>query len=715
MSAKKIAPYGSWKSPITSDLIAQGSVGLSQVSLDGEDVYWVESRPAEKGRAVIVRRTPGGRTADVNPQPYNARTRVHEYGGGAYLVADGTVYFSNFADQRLYALSPSTGSGQALDGRGLSRRSDFVVNPRPCRDSRDEGEGGASALRPLTHSTGSGQAPEGDVRYADAVVDSQRRRLICVREDHTDPSSEAVNAIAAVPLGGGVSNILVSASDFYSNPRLSPDGSRLAWLQWDHPNMPWDGCELWVAEVRGDGSLGQRRLVAGGKDESIFQPEWSPDGTLYFVSDRTGWWNLQGVALDPFLSPRDAQPGLGVFPSDAQPRGGITSEPLAPMEAEFATPQWLFGMRTYAFESARRIVCAYNQQGRWRLATLDTATKQLTPFDLPFTEFSGIRAATGQAVFIAASPTHPPSVVRLDLATGWHEVLRRSSDTALDPGYLSEPQAVEFPTEGGKTAHALYYPPKNKDFTPTSRDERPPLLVKSHGGPTGATSTSLSLTIQFWTSRGFAVLDVNYGGSTGYGTAYRRRLDGLWGVVDVDDCVNGARYLVKRGLADSARLCIDGGSAGGYTTLCCLTFRDTFKAGASFYGVSDLEALARDTHKFESRYLDRLVGPYPARRDLYAQRSPIHSVDRLNCPVILFQGLEDKVVPPNQAEMMVEALRRKGLPVAYVAFEGEQHGFRKADSIKRTLDGELYFYSRIFGFALADPVEPVKPVKIENL
>ncbi|MBM3947913.1 MAG: S9 family peptidase [SAR202 cluster bacterium] len=647
---KQTAPHGSWRSPITTDLIVQGTVGLSQVSLDGEDVYWVESRPAEKGRAVIVRRTSDGRTADVNPPPYNARTRVHEYGGGAYLVADGVLYFSNFADQRLY---------RAASG---------------------------SSSQPLTHPTGSGQAPEGNVRYADAVLDSRRRRLICVREDHSNSSREAANTIAAVSLDSGASTVLVSGRDFYSNPRLSPDGSRLAWLQWDHPNMPWDGCELWMAEVRGDGSLGQRALVAGGKDEALFQPEWSPDGTLYFVSDRTGWWV-------PYLW------------------NGKVSVPLASMEAEFATPQWLFGMRTYAFESARRIVCAYNQRGRWHLASLDTVTRRLTPFDLPFTEFSGIRASPGQAVFIAASPAHPSSVVRLDLSTGWHEVLRRSSEVSLDSGYLSEPQALEFPTEGGKTAHALYYPPKNKDFT-APEGERPPLLVKSHGGPTGAVSSSLSLTIQYWTSRGFAVLDVNYGGSTGYGTAYRRRLDGLWGIVDVDDCVNAARYLVERGLADSERLCIDGGSAGGYTTLSCLTFRDTFKAGASFYGVSDLEALARDTHKFESRYLDRLVGPYPARRDLYTQRSPIHFVDRLNCPVILFQGLEDKVVPPNQAEMMVNALRRKGLPVAYVAFEGEQHGFRKADSIKRTLDGELYFYSRIFGFALADPVEPVK---IENL
>jgi dipeptidyl aminopeptidase/acylaminoacyl peptidase len=685
-SNQQTVPYGSWRSPITSSLIVQGSVGLSQVALDGADVYWVESRPSEKGRAVIVRRTPDGAVRDVNPPPYNARTRVHEYGGGAYLVASGA---SVLASARTRTGSPAFRS-ELVEGSAA----DIVVYFSNFANQRLYRQALGSAPQPLTHPAGSfnklrpesGQAPERAMRYADAVLDGRRRRLICVREDHTGASREAVNTIAAVPLDGSPSAVLVSGSDFYSNPRLNLNGSRLAWLQWDHPNMPWDGCELWVAEVKADGSLGQRTLVAGGKDEAFFQPEWSPDGTLYFVSDRTGWWNLYRWE-------------------------GKVSEPLAPMEAEFATPQWLFGMRTYAFESARRIVCAYNQRGRWRLASLDTASKRFTPFDLPFTEFSGIRASPGQAVFIAASPTHPPSVVRLDLSTGWHQALRRSSDAALEPGYLSEPQAIEFPTEAGRTAFGFYYSPTNKDFLAPS-GEKPPLLVKSHGGPTGAASTSLSLSIQFWTSRGFAVLDVNYGGSTGYGTAYRRRLDGTWGVVDVDDCVNGARYLVERGLADGSRLCIDGGSAGGYTTLCCLTFRDAFKAGASFYGVSDLEALARDTHKYESRYLDRLVGPYPQRRDLSRERSPIHFVDRLNCPVILFQGLEDKIVPPNQAEMMVDALRRKGLPVAYVAFEGEQHGFRKADSIKRTLDGELYFYSRIFGFALADPVEPVK---IENL
>ena len=647
MTEPRVAPYGSWKSPITSDLIVAGTVGLGQIALDGPDVYWVEQRPFEGGRNVVVRRTPDGRTADVTPPPFNARTRVHEYGGGAFAVADGVVCFASYDDQRLYRQDP----GQA---------------PWPI-------------------------TPAAELRYADGVVDRRRGRMVCVREDHTVPEREAVNALVSLDLDGrDDAQVLASGYDFYSSPRLSPDGSRLAWLAWRHPNMPWDGAELWVGELTADGTIASVTLVAGGatggNEESIFQPEWSPDGILYFVSDRTGWWNLYRW-LD----------------------GRV--EPLCPMAAEFGRPQWVFGLSTYAFESASRIVCTYAEQGTWRLATLDTATLRLTPLDLPYTEVREVRALPGRAVLGVGSPTESSSIVALDLATGRVEYLRRSSEVAVDAGYLSVPQAVEFPTEHGLTAHALYYAPRNRDYEAPA-GELPPLLVKSHGGPTSATSTTLRLEIQYWTSRGIAVLDVNYGGSTGYGRAYRQRLNGQWGIVDVDDCVNGARYLVERGEVDGNRLCISGGSAGGYTTLAALTFRRTFKAGASYYGVSDLEALAKDTHKFESRYLDSMVGPYPARRDLYVARSPISHVDQLACPVVFFQGLEDKVVPPDQAERMVEALRAKGLPVAYVAFEGEQHGFRRAEHIKRSLDGELYFYSKVFGFELAEPIEPLP---IENL
>jgi len=642
MTAPYIAPYGSWKSPITSELIVSGTVGLGQLALDGRDVYWIEQRPAEGGRNVVVRHTPDGRVRDMNPPPFNARTRVHEYGGGAFAVGAGALYFSHFADQRLY---------------------------------RQVGE---TAPQPLT--------PAANLRYADGVVDQQRNRLICVREDHTVGGREATNTLVSLSLTAGDGQVLVSGGDFCSSPRLSPDGSHLAWLTWNHPHMPWDGTELWVGEFRADGSLGRTERVAGGVTESIFQPEWSPDGILHFVSDRTGWWNLYRW------------------------REGRV-EPLCPMAAEFGRPQWVFDMSTYAFASPDHIICAYTERGTWHLASLDAEARRLDPIDTPYTDIWGLRVASEQVVFDAGSAAEPAAIVRLDLATRRIEVLHRSSSLAIDAGYLSVPQAIEFPTEQGLTAHALFYAPRNQDYT-ASPGERPPLLVKSHGGPTSAASTTLNLGIQYWTSRGIAVLDVNYGGSTGYGRAYRERLKGQWGIVDVDDCVNGARFLVERGMVDGNRLAITGGSAGGYTTLCALTFRDLFKAGASHYGISDLEALARDTHKFESRYEESLVGPYPERRDLYQARSPIHFTERLSCPLIVFQGLEDKVVPPNQAEMMVTALRAKGLPVAYVPFAGEQHGFRRAENIKRALDAELYFYSRIFGFPLADPVEPVP---IENL
>jgi dipeptidyl aminopeptidase/acylaminoacyl peptidase len=485
------------------------------------------------------------------------------------------------------------------------------------------------------------------------------------------------------PDGG---TVLVSGNDFYASPRLSPDGTRLAWLTWNHPNMPWDGTELWVAEIAQDGSLTNAQKIAGGPAESIFQPEWSPDSALYFVSDRTGWWNLYRW--------RDGH-----------------VEALTDLEAEFGQPQWVFGMSTYAFVSEREVVCAYTQRGIWHLALLDTKTKKLQRLETPYTELSYVRATSDSVVFRGGSPTEMLSIVRLDLKTQRYEVLRRSSDLALDAGYISPAQPIEFPTEGGRTAHAFFYPPKNKDFQ-APPGEKPPLLVLSHGGPTSATTSTLRLEIQFWTSRGFAVVDVNYGGSTGYGRAYRERLKGQWGVVDVDDCVNAAKYLAQQGLVDGERVAIRGGSAGGYTTLCALTFRKFFKAGASYFGVSDLEALDRDTHKFESRYNRSLIGPYPEKRDLYRARSPIHFAEQISCPVIFFQGLEDRVVPPSQSELMVEALRKNKIPVAYIAFEGEQHGFRKAENIKRSLEAELYFYSKVFGFAIADPVEPVP---IENL
>jgi dipeptidyl aminopeptidase/acylaminoacyl peptidase len=637
------APYGSWKSPITSDVLVAETRGLGEITLDGQAVYWVESRPTEAGRSVIVKLSPREAVIDVTPRGFNVRSRVHEYGGGAYLISEGVVYFSNFTDQRLYRQRP------------------------------DE------PPRAIT--------PEGGWRYADGVMDQVRSRIICVLEDHnhTGMGGQPENSIATVDVTEeGEPRVLVSGNDFYASPRLSPDGAHLAWLTWNHPNMPWDGTELWVARVQADGSLGTGQRVAGGMAESIFQPEWSPDGVLHFVSDRSGWWNLyRWRATD-----------------------GIV-EPLCEMEAEFGLPQWVFGMSTYAFASAGKIVCAYAREGTWHLASLDAETLQLTPIETGFTSIHGLRAIPGTAAFVGGSPTGASGVVRLDLRSQQVDVLRRSSRVEIAPGFLAAPEPLDYPTTGGERAHALFYRPKNEDFSAPA-GERPPLMVISHGGPTGATDSALRLATQYWTSRGVAVLDVNYRGSTGYGRAYREQLKGQWGVVDVDDCANGARYLEEQGLVDGERLIIRGGSAGGFTTLCALAFRDLFHAGASYYGVSDLEALARDTHKFESRYLDGLVGPYPEQKQIYRERSPIHHVVGLSCPVIFFQGLEDRVVPPNQTELMVAALRSSGLPVAYLAFEGEQHGFRRAENIKRALDAELYFYSRVFGFDLADPVDPVE-------
>ncbi|AFY77265.1 dipeptidyl aminopeptidase/acylaminoacyl peptidase [Pleurocapsa sp. PCC 7327] len=643
MTSPQTAPYGSWKSPITSDLIVAGTIGLGGVAFDGEDIYWLEGRPTEGGRNVLVRRTPDGTVTDITPRPFNVRTRVHEYGGGSYLIVDGTIYFSNFADQRIY---------------------------KQTRGSQPQ---------PLT--------PESKRRYADAIIDSQRNRLICICEDHTQADREPENTIVSVDLDTGEVRVLVSGSDFYSSPRLCTNGTHLAWMSWNHPNMPWDESQLWIATINADGSLGEATCIAGGTEESIGEPRWSPDGRLYFSSDRTGWWNLYRYNRDG------------------------TIESLCEMEAEFAYPHWVFGLSNYGFASESRIICTYTQNGSWYLASLDANTKQLQPIDTPYNNISSLRVRENKILFIGGSPTQQTAVVILDLETGKTEILKRSSDLEIDPGYLSIPEALAFPTENGLTAYAWYYPPKNKDCV-APEGELPPLLVKSHGGPTAAASASLNLRVQYWTSRGFAYLDVNYGGSTGYGREYRQRLDRNWGIVDVDDCVNAAKYLVRQGKADGNRMAISGGSAGGYTTLAALTFKDTFKAGASYYGVSDLEVLVRDTHKFESHYLDRLVGKYPEQKAIYETRSPIYHINRLSCPVIFFQGLEDRVVPPNQAEMMVDVLKKKGLPVAYVPFEGEQHGFRRAENIKCALDGEFYFYSRVFGF---EPADAIAPIAIDNL
>ena len=634
------SPYGSWTSPITSDLVVAEAIRLDQVALDGDAIYWTESQPKKQGRSFVYRAAPGGEPEAVTPDDasaFSVRSRVHEYGGGAFAVQDGTVYFSNFADQRLY-------------------RQDAGQSPRPITPAA---------------------APASALRYADGVIDRHRGRLICVHEDHAR-SGQAVNTLASLDLSGAhhqgrAPEILVAGNDFYSTPRLSPDGTRLAWLTWNHPDMPWVAAEAWVGEVQADGTVAKARRIAGGPDELVFQPQWSPDGDLWFVSDRgSGWWNLY----------RECD-------------GAI--EPMAPMDAEFGQAQWNFAMSTYAFESAQRIVCCFVRDGVWQLAQLDTRTRRFDPISLPFTSLSQLRAGPGRAVFLGGSPSEATALVELDLGTGTHRVIRRSAvlGDELRP-YISVAQPVSFPTAGGETAHALYYPPLSLRFTAPA-GEKAPVLVRSHGGPTASASSTLSLVVQYWTSRGIGVLDVNYRGSTGYGRPYRLRLQRQWGILDVEDCVHGARHLVETTGADPERLMISGGSAGGYTTLRALTpaSQKTFSAGASYYGVSDLAALARDTHKFELRYLDWLIGPYPQEQQTYAERSPIHYIDRLSVPVIFFQGAEDSVVPPNQTERMVAGLKNRGFPVGYLLFDGEQHGFRKAENIKRALDAELYFYAAL--------------------
>ena len=660
-SSPKAAPYGSWRSPITSDLIVARTIALSEVRLDAGDVYWLEGRPLEQGRCVVVRSEPDGRHADITPKAYNARTRVHEYGGGAWTVADGTLYFSNFADGRLYR--------QANVGAGLQ--------PAPTGTHR------ADHPEPLTPAP---PARGRDWRFADGEIDPRRLRWIGVREDHTG-EGEPANAIVAVDLAqSGIEpgRVLASGHDFFASPRLSPDGTSLLWLAWDHPNMPWNGTTLYMTRIAENGALGQPQVVAGSKEESIFQPEWSPDGAgIVFVSDRSGWWNLYRFDL-----------------------ASTTTQPLQPMKAEFGQPQWMFGMCTYAFAGRDRIVCTYSQSGLGRLAVLDLASGSLRPIETPFTEFGSVRADGDRVVFRAGAPNRPTCIVALDLASGRHSVLKKATDIldgaqARIADYLTTVKAIEFPTAQGRTAFGLFYPPRNPDYAALP-EEAPPLLVKCHGGPTSAASSALNLGTQYWTSRGIAVLDVNYGGSTGFGRAYRDRLHLSWGVVDVDDCVAGARFLVEQARVDGKRCVISGGSAGGYTTLAALTFRDFFAGGASYYGVSDAAALARDTHKFKSRYLDWLIGPYPQEEARYRERSPVFHAERLSKPVIFFQGEEDAIVPPNQAEIMVEALRRKGNAVAYFLFAGEQHGFRKAATIQRCLDAELYFYAtEVFRISLS--------------
>jgi dipeptidyl aminopeptidase/acylaminoacyl peptidase len=634
-----VAPYGTWRSTIAPEALVAGFVRLAEVRWDGADLVWLEGRPEDGGRATLVRLRPDRAPEDISPPGVNVRTRVHEYGGGAFLAVGDTVVVSDFATGRL------------------------------LRTAHDR------SAAPIT--------PEGQFRFADLELDRGRGRLLAVREDHTGPG-EAVNALVAVPLDGsaaddpGAVEVLVAGSDFVSSPRLSPDGTRLAWLRWNHPNLPWDGTECVIAALDAEGRPDGGRVVAGDASTWTSQPRWAADGALIVASEPGEWIGLHrwdGALLAPLTSA---------------------------VEAEFASPDWVLGLSTHSVAGDGTVVAIGRGGGRDRLWLIDPAgARPPAVLELPFTYMTDLAVRGSEAALIAASPTMFRALVRVDLATGAWTTVRRTSDLDLDPAVVSVGEPVDFPTTGSRTAHGILYRPTNPAFV-APVGELPPLVVTSHGGPTAGASTGLALAVQLVTSRGIAVLDVDYGGSTGYGRAYRKRLEGTWGVTDVDDCIAGALEMTRRGEADPNRLAIEGGSASGYTALAALAFHDVFRAGVSYFGIGNLETFVAETHKFESRYVDRLVGPYPAAAELYRARSPIFHADGFSCPVLVLQGLDDRIVPPTEAERIVAALAAKRIPHVYLAFEGEDHGFRQAANIIRSAQAELAFYGGVFGFVPAD-------------
>lgn len=639
----KEAPFGEWESPISTEMVAGRTITIEQLHSDRGTIYWTESRSGEEGRSVIVRRSSAGDIETLTPDGFDVRTRVHDYGGKAFISRGDEIYFSNYLDGRIYK----------QDGENI-------------------------------HSI----TPEGNFSYADFILDVNNNRLICVRQEERG-EDEPLDAIVAIKLDDkNEVEVLMDGNDFYSSPRISPDGSKLAWQSWDHPNMPWDSSRVSFAEFDESGRLHNITHGATNSYESAMQPLWSPDGSLYFISDRNGWWNLYRMS-----------------------QGGDII-PVREQDAEYADAQWEFGNSTFGFIDKDKIVAAYNRAGEWRLEVIDTNAHEAEEMPLDLTDISHVSAENDSVYFIGASHLQSPALMRLSCVDNSLTAIRKSSEFELDSGYLSEAELIQFPTgEEDDLAYGLYYGPKNKDFH-SPPGEKPPLLLITHGGPTGAISGSLDLETQYWTSRGFAVFVVNYRGSTGYGREYREKLNGQWGVADVEDCINGAKYLIKEKDIDEERLIMRGYSAGGFTALAALTESDIFKAAASYYGVSDLEKLREFIGKLESHYFDRLIGPYPEAAEVFRKRSPIHRIGDLTAPIILFQGLEDPVVSPEQSRQIFEAAVEKGLQASYIEFPGEGHGFRRAQTIKDALQAELYFYGKVFGF---EPPDNLPPIDIHNL
>jgi dipeptidyl aminopeptidase/acylaminoacyl peptidase len=634
------APYGSWTSPISAAELAAGGHPVGGARFVGHEIWWTELRAAEGGRQSVRRHGADGAVTDVLPAPWNARSRVHEYGGHPWLgLADGSLVFVEFTDQRLYLL-----------------------------------RAGATEPEPLT--------PAAPARYADPLLCPDRDEVWCVRETHDD-SGVITRDLCAVPLDGRAAGdpaalrSVVGGSDFLAAARLSPDGSRLAFIAWNHPQMPWDGTELRVADVRPDGTCEHPRTLIGTPTESVMQPEWADDNSLFAVSDRSGWWNLYRVALDG------------------------TCDPVHAEAAEYAGAMWVLGMRWYAPRADGRLL-AVRTFGSDSLVILDPDTGQASAVDLPGISAVSLSAVDGDRVLLTcAGPRTPGGIRTLDLRDGRLDDVRLSVSAVPEAGYLPVGELMTFPGPSGREVHTVVYRPTNPDFTGLP-GELAPFVARAHGGPTDHVSTQLSLPAAYFTSRGIGVVEVNYGGSTGYGREYRERLRGQWGVVDVEDTVAAVRGLVEAGIADGRRLAVEGGSAGGFTVLAALTGTDVFACGVSYFGVADLNKLLEHTHDFESQYPFGLVGPLPEAAELYASRSPLHNVDGLSCPVLLLQGLLDPVVPPEQAELFRDALLRKGIPHAYLAFEGESHGFRRAENQIAAREAELSFYGQVLGFETPD-------------